>query len=313
MTAKLSCMVSTAVAAVLFVASLRYVTDFWLLAFVTSFQLHIAIVCILLSCLVFWLTRDAVSALLVVWSLALAIHAIAMLLEFSTSATPAPGAKPFRLLSFNVLMDNAANADAIADTILESGADAVYLFEAAALKSALPRLQQTYPHRLGCYTGTPGCDLVILSKRPLLEARFHSLSDLRRDRFAIAHIDLDGTELTLAAGHITKPYFDDYHRDELDEASEILFRVTGPLILAGDFMADGGRPLRHRHRPHLRPRTGDADENHPIARQPRFQSLRPDGGFHDREIAEGLIAPLRPRRGNRPTAAPRVPNKDRPA
>ena len=124
MTAKLSCMVSTAVAAVLFVASLRYVTDFWLLAFVTSFQLHIAIVCILLSCLVFWLTRDAVSALLVVWSLALAIHAIAMLLEFSTSATPAPGAKPFRLLSFNVLMDNATNADAIADTILESGADA---------------------------------------------------------------------------------------------------------------------------------------------------------------------------------------------
>lgn len=61
-------------------------------------------------------------------------------------------------------MDNAANAYAIAEKIVESGADAVYLFEAAALKSALPRLQQTYPHRLGCYTGTPGCDLVILSK-----------------------------------------------------------------------------------------------------------------------------------------------------
>lgn len=164
MTAKLSCMVSTVVAAVLFIASLRYITDFWLLAFVTSFQLHIALACILLSCLVFWLTRDAVSALLVVWSLALAIHAVAMLTEFSTSATAAPDAKPFRLLSFNVLMDNATNADAIANKILESGADAVYLFEAAALQSVLPRLQQTYPHRLGCYTGTSGCDLVILSK-----------------------------------------------------------------------------------------------------------------------------------------------------
>ncbi|MCZ7480306.1 endonuclease/exonuclease/phosphatase family protein [Rhizobium rhizogenes] len=235
MTTKLACMVSTVVAAVLFIASLRYVTDFWLLAFVTSFQLHIAIVCILLSCLVFWVTRDAVSALLVVWSLALAIHAVAMLMEFSTSANPPPDARPFRLLSFNVLMDNAVNADAIADTILESGADAVYLFEAAALQSALPRLQQTYPYRFGCYSGTPTCDLLILSKRPLLEGRFHSLSDLRRDRFAIASVDVDGTELTLAAGHITKPYFDDYHRDELDEVSEILFRVTGPLILAGDF------------------------------------------------------------------------------
>ena len=111
MTAKLSCMVSTAVAAVLFIASLRYVTDFWLLAFVTSFQLHIAIVCILLSCLIFWLTRDVVTAVLLVWALALAIHAVAMLMEFSTAATAAPGAKPFRLLSFNVLMDNAANAE----------------------------------------------------------------------------------------------------------------------------------------------------------------------------------------------------------
>ncbi len=100
MTAKLSCMVLTAVTAVLFIASLRYITDFWLLAFVTSFQLHIAVACILLSYLVFWLTRDAVSAVLVVWSLALAIHAVMMLMEFSTSAVATPGAKPFRLQSW---------------------------------------------------------------------------------------------------------------------------------------------------------------------------------------------------------------------
>src|SRR5687768_5385657 len=90
MTAKLSCMVSPAVAAVLFIASLRYGTDFWLLGYVPCFPLHIALAYILLSCLVFWLTRDAVSALLVVWSLALAIHAVAMLTGFSTSATAAP-------------------------------------------------------------------------------------------------------------------------------------------------------------------------------------------------------------------------------
>lgn len=235
MTAKLACMVSTLVAAALFTASLRYVTDFWLLAFVTSFQLHIAVFSILISCLIFWLMRDAVSAFLVVWSLALAIHAVIMLMEFSTSASAPPTSRPFRLLSFNVLMENAANANAIADTIVQSGADAVYLFEAEAMQSVLPRLQQTYPHRLGCHEGTPACDLLILSKRPLLDGRFHSLSDLRSDRFAIASIDFNGTKLTLAASHITKPYFDDYHRSELHELSEILFRVTGPLILGGDF------------------------------------------------------------------------------
>lgn len=235
MKAKLSCMISTAVLGALFIISLRYVTDFWLLAFVNSFQLHITVVCILLSSLVFWLARGVLSVMLVVWSLALGGHALAMMLEFSTPAIIAPGSKPFRLLSFNVLMENAANADAIADTILASNADAAYLFEAGALKSVLPRLSLAYPYRLGCYEGTPTCDLLILSKRPLKEGHFHSLSDLRRDRFAMAQVDFNGTDLTLAAGHITKPYFDDYHRDELDEVSELLYKVTGPLILAGDF------------------------------------------------------------------------------
>ncbi len=235
MKAKLACMASSAILGALFIISLRYITDFWLLAFVNSFQLHIAVVCILLSLLVFWAARNTISVILVVWSLVLGGHALAMMLEFSTSASPPANAKPFRLLSFNVLMENAANADAIADTILASNADAVYLFEAGALESALPRLSLTYPYRLGCYQGTPTCDLLILSKRPLNEGHFHSLSDLRRDRFAMAQIDFEGTELTLAAGHITKPYFDDYHRDELDEVSELIFKVTGPLILAGDF------------------------------------------------------------------------------
>lgn len=280
MTAKLSCMVSTAVAAVLVIASLRYITDFWLLAFVTSFQLHIAIICILLSWLVFWLMRDAFSAVLLVWSIALAVHAVAMLLDFSTSATAAPDAQPFRLLSFNVLMDNAANAEVIADAIVESHADAVYLFEADALQSALPRLQQTYPHRLGCFEGTPGCDLVILSKRPLLEGHFHSLSDLRRDRFAIAKIDLDGREVTLAAAHLTKPYFDDYHRDEAGRGQRnslprhraahscrrLQFgkhrsRYAGfsgrqrsqESPLGARDLANGSRTFRHSHRPYLRP------------------------------------------------------------
>lgn len=235
MRAKLTCIASLGLTAALFVTSLRYMLDFWLLAFVNSFQLHIGLACAVVSLLCIIILRSRAMTVLLLWATLLSGHAFYMHKQFVTDATPGPSAQPFRLMSFNVLMENARNAGFIADAMLASNADVVFVMEADALSPVMPRLLKTYPYRLGCQEGTLTCDLLILSKRPLLEARFYSLSDLRRDRFAMASIDLDGTKLTLAAAHMTKPYFDDYHSYELDQASELLFKVTGPLILAGDF------------------------------------------------------------------------------
>lgn len=235
MKARLACVASSALFLALFVISLRYFIDSWLLAFVNSFQLHIAVLAAFaaLSCLI--VLRSRVFIVLLVWALMLCAHAVYMRREFVTDAFAPTGAKHFRLLSFNVLMENSRNAESIADTIVASKADAVYVMEAAALTSVLPRLQQTYPYRLGCGEGTQSCDLLILSKRPLENARIGSLSYVSRERFAMAMIDVDGVKLTLAAAHLAKPYFDEYHRNELSRIRSAFSSVTGPLILGGDF------------------------------------------------------------------------------
>ncbi len=237
MKARLTCIACSAVFAALVSISARYIEDFWLLAFVNSFQLHIATIAFI-TCLVGLFTlRSRAFLPLLAWSFLLAADAVYMHSQFVTDALAADGAKPFRLLSFNVLMENGANAESIADTILASHADAVTIMEAAALISVLPRLKQTYPYQLGCGTGTPTCDLMMLSKRPLIDAAIGSLSYVSRDRAGVASIDLDGIPLTLAQVHLAKPYFDEYHTNELRRLSGALNGKEGALILAGDFNA----------------------------------------------------------------------------
>ncbi|WP_416407283.1 endonuclease/exonuclease/phosphatase family protein [Agrobacterium rosae] len=205
------------------------------MAFVNSFQLHIAVLAAFVALLCLIVLRSRIFIVLLVWAMMLCAHALYMHREFVTDAFSPTGSKPFRLLSFNVLMENSRNAESIADTLLASNADAVYVMEAAALTSALPRLSETYPYRIGCGQGTQSCDLLILSKRPLETARIGSLSYVSRERFAMATIDVDGVKLTLAAAHLAKPYFDEYHRNELSRIRSAFSSVTGPLILGGDF------------------------------------------------------------------------------
>ncbi|XUY26016.1 endonuclease/exonuclease/phosphatase family protein [Agrobacterium sp. rho-8.1] len=217
------------------VISIRYIADFWLLAFVNSFQLHIAVLAAILALVCLLILHSRIFIVLLAWAFVLSAHALYMHQEFVTQAYAPQGAKPFRLLSFNVLMENGRNAESIADAIVASKADVAYVMEAAALRSVLPRLSQTYPHRLGCGQGTQSCDLLILSRRPLENARIGSLSYVSRERFAMAMINLDGQELTLAAAHLAKPYFDEYHRNELSRIQSAISSVSGPLILGGDF------------------------------------------------------------------------------
>lgn len=235
MKARLTCVAASALSLALTVISIRYFADFWLLAFVNSFQLHIAVLAAIASLLSLIALRSRIFIVLLAWAFALSAHALFMHQEFVTSAYAPQSAKPFRLLSFNVLMENSRDAESIADTIIASNADVAYVMEAAALTSVLPRLSKTYPYRIGCGEGTQSCDLLMLSKRPLENARIGTLSYVSRERFGMAMIDFDGVSLTLAAAHLAKPYFDEYHRNELSRIQSTISSVPGPLILGGDF------------------------------------------------------------------------------
>jgi endonuclease/exonuclease/phosphatase (EEP) superfamily protein YafD len=242
MKTRLTCIFSVLLTLFLFAGSLRYVRDHWLFSFTYSFQLHIGIVGALAAILLFVVLRSRYMLFLFVWAIAITAHAAVLRYEFVTPAGENVAGHPFKLISFNMLGDNDANAEHIAQFIIGSSADVVYIMEGEPLAPYLARIADAYPYRMGCLVDTETCDLLVFSKHPLEGAKFVTLSDLRHDRMAIAKVTIDDTTVNLVALHLSKPYFDDYHEVELFNASWLMMGLQGPLIVAGDFNSSSIAP-----------------------------------------------------------------------
>ncbi|TCL74750.1 endonuclease/exonuclease/phosphatase family protein [Rhizobium sp. BK251] len=239
----LFCVLSVLVSLALAIVSLRYVTDYWLLAFVYSFQIHIALACLAVALLALLVKRHWYGMFLVATCLVLAGHGIFMLRQFANGSAPlfartavaADSGHSYRLVSFNIWNTNLENGAKIADAIIASKADVVFVLESMPLLGELSRISQTYPYRIGCGVEMSNCDLMMLSKRPFLTKSVQTLGGIWSDRFILTSVDLDGQPVNFAAAHLTKPYFDEFHTVELERLSGILSETKGPLILAGDF------------------------------------------------------------------------------
>lgn len=218
----------------------RYVADTWILAFFESLQTHISLFAIALALIALVFKRHWYATFLVVAGVALLVHSVVMLQEYTTPSFMAPAEASvgsFRLLSFNIEDSNFENGARIADLIIGSKADIVEIFEAGPIFSQMDRITQIYPYRIGCGVMTSDCDSLMLSKRPFQTQLMRSLGSLWDNRFILATIDMDGRPINFASVHLSKPYFDAFHQVELDLLGPILGDVKGPLILAGDFNA----------------------------------------------------------------------------
>ena len=229
------CVFSVLTTLVLAIVSLRYVTNFYLLSFFYSFQVHLAVAAAAASVAALLVKRHWYALLTLAVSLVLAVHGIVMAREFVEPAVDESRPALFRLMSFNIENDNFANGAAIADMVLASGADVVNILEAEPLLSELPRLLKTYPYYVGCGIGMEQCDTLVLSKRPLIEPRIRNLGLLWRNRLTISTIDFDGRKVNFLAAHLTKPYYDEFHGLEIADLAEVIPSLPGPLVLAGDF------------------------------------------------------------------------------
>ena len=252
----------------LMVVALRYVTDFWLLSFFFSLQPQLGVVAALgaLACLV--LRRSTFAYGLLAVSLLLCGHALWMQREFlpPASGDVAADATRFRVLSFNMLGNNHSNVGRIIDMVNASGADVAYLMESAPLLHHLDALSTAYPYRIGCGILAEECDLMILSKHPIDHTEYLSLSDLRSNRFAMATVHIGGHAVQLAAIHLTKPYFDDYHTTELRRAGAALRKRGGPVVIGGDFNSDTIAPdMQAFLRRHALQATGPEPATWPVA------------------------------------------------
>ena len=102
------------------IVSLRYVTNFWSLSFVYSFQVHLGIVFIAASLVTLAVKRQIYGFILLLASLLLVGHGVVMLCEFSENDTGTDRPPLFRLMSFNVAIDNWKNSTEITDMVIAS-------------------------------------------------------------------------------------------------------------------------------------------------------------------------------------------------
>ncbi|WP_137155759.1 endonuclease/exonuclease/phosphatase family protein [Rhizobium sp. FKL33] len=186
----------------------------------------------------FLLHRNVIAALMMALAVAIGAHGVFMLGEFRQEPVRAQNAKPLlRFLSFNIMGNNGPGGPRIADYIIGSGADVVFIQESAPIGPEIDRIKAVYPYRLGCGAKTITCDQSLWSKRPFLRGEVFTASPIYRDRLMLASIDFDGRVVNFANVHLTKPYFDNFHEIELAQVARRLEAYSGPMVLAGDFNA----------------------------------------------------------------------------
>lgn len=234
----LSIILGTLAALLLIALAARYVTGFWLFFTFASLQIHGAVLAFGIGLLSFLLHRHWINFGLTVIAIAIGANGYVMLSDYRQPGLLDFGdTTNFRLLSINIMGDNYANGARIADYIIGSGADVVFIQESAPIGPEIPRIKAVYPYRLGCGAQTVTCDQSLWSKRPLLTGEVKTASPIYRDRLILASIDFDGHVINFANVHLTKPYFDNFHAIELVKIADAINAIKGPLVLAGDFNA----------------------------------------------------------------------------
>ncbi|MBX5160075.1 endonuclease [Rhizobium sp. NZLR10] len=217
------------------IVSLRFVTNFWLLSFLYSFQVHFGVLFVAASLIILAVRRQIYGFVLLFASLLLIFHGVITLREFSEDDGGTDRPPLFRLMSFNIAIDNWKNSTAITDMVIASNADVVNLLEAKPLTFHLQQLFKAYPYHIGCESGKDTCDTLVLSKRPFVSRQVASMGSLRKNRLVISSVDFGGETINLVSAHLTKPYFDDFQMAELEDLAKTLGLIDGPLVLSGDF------------------------------------------------------------------------------
>lgn len=141
-----------------------------------------------------------------------------------------------RVLSYNVLASNPLG-DRLADYMIKTAPDLMVVMESAAIRSQLSRLAAEFPYHAGCDLEGRNCDLMVFSRTPLADVNVYKLPWLNRLRLVTAKTTIGGRDVTMVGLHLTKPYFDEIAWGELQFARQVLRRIDGPIILAGDFNA----------------------------------------------------------------------------
>jgi endonuclease/exonuclease/phosphatase (EEP) superfamily protein YafD len=238
--------------------------------------------------LVLFLLRAPVRALVSAVAGSVMLASIA-LFALNSLAPTAPDRQPdLSMISFNVLGFNPRGAD-LAAFLASQAPDVAVILEAPALHDDLDTMNAAFPFNAGCGLGAR-CDLAVFSRHPLGDVEIIPFFTIH-GRLVRAVIEIDGHDVTLLAAHLTKPYFGDWHDQQMDRLLEVLEEVEGPVVLAGDF---NSQAFVRAFRTHL---IGEADMRLASRLQPTWPALGSlplsMAGFAiDHVLVRGAIAPV---------------------
>jgi len=224
-----------AVAALLLLAATWAPADWPDAATLSSLRVHLAVLVVLLSIALFILRRwrrAGVLLLAAAFSLAFTVSA---LLPYASRLPEAAGQQALRVVSFNILYDNAAGGERLARLLEDIRPDFAFIQEAEPLRAHLGALSAILPYRIGCGIGTRNCDLLLLSRHPIRRTSVSTLSYGSPDRMLEGTVTVGGTTLSLVAAHLTKPYFGNLQSQELEALAAAIAAKEGPVLIAGDF------------------------------------------------------------------------------
>ena len=148
-----------------------------------------------------------------------------------------------KVLWFNTLSTNTANAERIVDAAEASGADVVAFAEAKSLTAEIARLQADYPYFYGCERG---CELVVLSRVPVeVIPGLQNAPFMESRRKLLQFLPPGGAPVNILFIHKYKPWAGGPADVEDQLLAHQIAAVKGPLVVIGDCnAAPWSYPLR---------------------------------------------------------------------
>lgn len=150
-------------------------------------------------------------------------------LPLATDMTP-----EVRVLFFNVLNENTANAERIAQSARDSGADVLAFAESGALAAVLPQLRAEYPHEAVCEAR---CDTKVLSRFPIAPIEGDAKPNWGGRLATVTVTPASGAPFTLIVAHKLKPWFASMVEQQDAQLRARVNDIAGPLVVVGDFNA----------------------------------------------------------------------------
>lgn len=145
------------------------------------------------------------------------------------------GERALKVASFNTLWIN-QKADAVKAEVERLDADVITLIEMGPSKRRiLEELKQRYPYQAHCY-GTDYCNLVILSKLPIVESEARG-SSWAGPPFIRARLGPEAGGLTVFGVHTIRFPHSLAQFRQVSEMARLVERAPGPKLVMGDFNA----------------------------------------------------------------------------